>query len=155
PVYNLSVRPSYEDTLLWLRKCLARPNLRIAVDLETRGGHIACIGLATSPLDAISIPLLSTEKPGGYFSIEEELVVRRHLDLIFRGDTYQIVGQNFNYDRQYLDRFLFSRPRIFMDTMVAHHLLWPGTPRGLSYLASLYCEHYRYWKEEGKTWEAD
>src|SRR5262249_13869439 len=130
PAYNFNIRPSYETTIAWLRACLARANLRLAVDLETRAGHIACIGLAASPLDAISIPLLSTEKPGGYFSLEEELVVRRHLNLLFSSSSCQIVGQNFNYDRQYLDRFLFAKPRIHLDTMVAHHLLWPGTPRG-------------------------
>jgi DNA polymerase I-like protein with 3'-5' exonuclease and polymerase domains len=37
--------------------------------------------------------------------------------------------------------------------MLAHHLLWPGTPKGLDYLASLYNHYYWYWKDDNKDWE--
>jgi hypothetical protein len=34
--------------------------LKLSVDIETRGGHIACIGLAWSDTEAICIPLMRT-----------------------------------------------------------------------------------------------
>jgi DNA polymerase I-like protein with 3'-5' exonuclease and polymerase domains len=37
--------------------------------------------------------------------------------------------------------------------MLAHHLLFPGTPKGLDYLSSLYCRHHWYWKEDHKEWD--
>jgi len=37
--------------------------------------------------------------------------------------------------------------------MLAHHLLWPGTPKGLDYLASLYNHYYWYWKDDNKEWD--
>ena len=37
--------------------------------------------------------------------------------------------------------------------MLAHHLLFPGTPKGLNYLSSLYCRYHWYWKEDHKEWD--
>jgi DNA polymerase I-like protein with 3'-5' exonuclease and polymerase domains len=37
--------------------------------------------------------------------------------------------------------------------MLAHHLLFPGTPKGLDYLSSLYCNYHWYWKDDGKEWD--
>jgi DNA polymerase I-like protein with 3'-5' exonuclease and polymerase domains len=36
--------------------------------------------------------------------------------------------------------------------MIAHHLLFPGTPQGLGYLSSIYCEWHRYWKDDNHDW---
>jgi DNA polymerase-1 len=40
------------------------------------------------------------------------------------------------------------------DTMLAHHLIFPGTPKSLGYLASMYAKNYCYWKEESQDWDA-
>jgi len=42
----------------------------------------------------------------------------------------------------------------YFDTMLAHHLLFPGTPKGLDYLSSIYCAHHVYWKDDGKEWDS-
>jgi DNA polymerase I-like protein with 3'-5' exonuclease and polymerase domains len=39
--------------------------------------------------------------------------------------------------------------------MLAHHLCWPGTPKGLDMLASLYLDNYVYWKDESQEWSTD
>jgi DNA polymerase I-like protein with 3'-5' exonuclease and polymerase domains len=36
--------------------------------------------------------------------------------------------------------------------MLMQNVAWPGTPKGLDYLSSLYCDYHKYWKGEGKEW---
>lgn len=38
--------------------------------------------------------------------------------------------------------------------MIAQHLLFPGTPKGLGYLSSLHCHYHRYWKDDNHEWDA-
>jgi DNA polymerase I-like protein with 3'-5' exonuclease and polymerase domains len=36
--------------------------------------------------------------------------------------------------------------------MLAQNVVFPGTPKDLSYLSSLYCKHHWYWKDDIKDW---
>jgi DNA polymerase I-like protein with 3'-5' exonuclease and polymerase domains len=36
--------------------------------------------------------------------------------------------------------------------MIAHHSAWAGLQKSLAFQASMYCNHYVYWKDDGKTW---
>lgn len=119
----------------------------ICCDVETRSPHIDCIGLSWSKTRAICIPFISVFSGNTYWEREDEFTVRKALVSLFkRGDLFWS-NQNISYDLQYLDLWLYQPPRPQFDTMVAHHLLYPGTPKSLDYLASLYCDYYRYWGE--------
>lgn len=151
PGYNFVVRPVFRQAVEWLSSRLGKK--RWSIDIETRAGHIACVGLATSPTDAICIPFMCVEKPEGYWNVDEEAKLRGIISRILTDPQYEVVGQNFVYDMQYFHRYFFINPRLNHDTMIAQRLLWPGTPLSLYYQASLYCRYYRYWKDEGKEWE--
>lgn len=157
PEKRYIIRPSFEAAVTYLHGLLdemRKGPLRIACDIETRAGHIACIGFATSRRDAICIPLMCIERPEGYWSFEEELILWNLMRQVLTHVNLRIVGQNFLYDTQYFYRFLLVDIKIWWDTMVAQHCIFPGTPKALDYLASLYCEHYVYWKDDGKEWNA-
>lgn len=76
------------------------------------------------------------------------------LQQVFTHPNLRGSGQNFLYDAQYFWRHLRYKPRIWMDTMLAHHVCWAGTPKALDYQASIYCEHYAFWKNDGKEWRS-
>ena len=175
PKYDFIIRPDSTQTVRTLTELIARADasptgFRVAVDLETRGGLIACIGIAWSRKNAITIPFICTERTDGYWSLDEEYLIVPLLRRLLTHQNVRLIGQNFLYDAQYLVNFLWLKPHIFHDTMLAHHVCWPGggdpnkegkkksqggiTQKGLSHLSSLYCEHHRYWKDEGKLWEA-
>lgn len=103
----------------------------------------------------MSIPFVRLTPDRGfdnYWTYEQELtLVRLQRKLLLHPRVY-IIGQNFIYDMQYFIAWLAIRPRLSFDTMLAHHLLFPGTPKGLDYISSLYCKHHRYWKDDGKEW---
>ena len=69
--------------------------------------------------------------------VQEYEIVHR-IRKILTHPQVSIEGQNFLYDTQYIYAFLAALPRLEFDTMLAHHLLFPGTPKGLDYLSSFY-----------------
>ena len=135
--------------------------LLLAHDTETRAGEIVCHSIATGPYDslatAIVIPLVApSDRPGyslnPYWTLEQEIDILQLLYRILTHQNVRVIGQNYLYDIQYL--LLHGiEPTLDFDTMLAHHLLFPGTPKGLDYLSSLYCKYHVYWKEDLKEWD--
>jgi DNA polymerase I-like protein with 3'-5' exonuclease and polymerase domains len=90
---------------------------------------------------------------GPYWSEAEETEIVWLLYRILTHPNVEVIGQNFLYDRQYLARRWGFRARLGHDTMVKHHLCFPGVPKGLDFLSSLYCKFHVYWKDESKDWD--
>lgn len=154
PKWNFTLRPNFAtvmETLSTLHALVETRTTRLSADIETRLSFQTCFGIAWSPLDAICIPWTS----GGqsYWTLEEELQIVLMLRRIFHHPNCQLVGQNFLYDNQYLARDWGFAPMVYMDTMIAHHVCWPGMPKGLDFLSSMYCAFHRYWKDDGKHWD--
>jgi len=156
--YKFIIRPDYGTTTAVLHQILSRvykAPLKIAIDIETRAGHIACIGLAWSELEAMCIPLMTVSRDSGYWAEDEEVEILHLLQLILTHRNCQGVGQNFLYDAQYFLRHLHYTPNLQSDTMLAQHSCFSSMQKSLAFLASMYCEHYTYWKDEGKEWAKD
>jgi len=160
PTYNFIVRPSYVQCLDTLEQLIQRATndsnrgpFPLAVDLETRSGHIACVGLAWNRTDAICIPAMCVERPLGYWTAEEDLAIWLKLRGLLEHPNVEVIGQNFLYDAQYFSRRWGYVPRLRHDTMFMQHVMFAGMPKSLDFLASMYCEYYVYWKDEGKTWD--
>lgn len=150
--YAFKIRPTYAEATRQLDILLCRLNtatksLPIAADLETIARHIACVGFAWSKHDAICIPLM--DKGGRpFYTLDEELELVLRMQKILCHPRIELIGQNFSYDTQHFVRSWGFRPRIGFDTMLAQHVCFPGLPKDLGMLASMYCEHYVYWKDE-------
>ena len=153
PNYDFTLRPTFEQVVSWINNAICAGTKRWAVDIETRHGHLACLCLAISPQRAICIPFMCVERPEGYFDTNQEYIIHQMLRFILTKPDYEIVGQFFGYDMQYLSKYLLCRPRCHFDTFVGHHLCWPGVPGGLASIASIHNRYYRYWKDEGKEWD--
>lgn len=128
--------------------------LPVSVDIESRGGFIACLGLAPSIHSAISIPFISVDKPQGFYTDFEEWHIKILLRRLLSHPKVAIIGQNFIYDAQYLAKELGGIYLPFFDTMSAHHVCFPDDKKALYFIASLFAEYYRYWKDEGKEWDS-
>jgi DNA polymerase I-like protein with 3'-5' exonuclease and polymerase domains/uracil-DNA glycosylase len=160
PDYRFIIEPSFSEAAGTLRKLLqlaASGPLKLSTDVETRGGHLACVGIAWSELDAICIPQMrATSDPNrlNYWATEEEETFITYL-------LYQLlthpnvgnVGQNFIYDCQYFYRHLLFIPRFLRDTMWASHSMFSNMPKGLDFLSSMHSKHHVYWKDESKNWD--
>lgn len=140
-----------------LRKMELGVIVPMVCDIETvKRSLITCIGISDAPNFAMCIPFVDTE-PGGYTSYwddpSDEWEIISLLRRVLSHPKARVIGQNFIYDAQYIQRFLGCRPNMEWDTMLAQHLMFPGTPKGLDYLSSLYCRYHWFWKEDGAEWD--
>ncbi len=150
--------PTFEEAMNvlegWTRSADAAP-LRLVNDIETARGLMTCIGFADSPSFAMTIPFVRLEGKGfeSYWNEEQENVLARAIRKVLHHRNVLVEGQNYLYDTQYIQAFLACSPVLDFDTMLAHHLLFPGTPKGLDYLSSLYCHYHWFWKDDSKEWD--
>src|SRR3990167_5294608 len=127
------IRPSYETVINWfqtMEQLLAAAPVKLAVDIETRKGQIACIGLASTANSAICIPLHCTERPSGYWTLEEEVEIVTRLRAILTHSNLKAITQNFTYDNQYIGSQWGFIVNPWLDTMITQHVLFPGLPAG-------------------------
>lgn len=159
PQRNFCLNPSFDDALSFLRS-LTSP---ISVDIETLS-NISCIGIADSPNRAICIPLVGPIN----MSLSQLATVLREINKVFQ--THEVIGQNFIlFDQPKLEAFGFRIPKVKIDTMLAHHLLWPelgmkrkqddGTEKyagahDLAFLTSTYTDE-PYYKHLAREWQSD
>lgn len=131
----------------------------ISVDIETFGNSPDCIGVGDSPDNATCFPFI-----GGNYADNELRMLWRALAKAL--EERDIIGQNIQFDITRLERFGFRLPRIYFDTMLAHHLLWPelggaskradkaagvdslAGKHSLAFLTSMYTDE-PYYKDEG------
>jgi uracil-DNA glycosylase len=155
PKWNFTIRPNFDQVWYCLQGLLKRLDqgpVRLSYDFETRAGHIACLGISWSLLDAICIPFMCVERNTGYWDEESEAQI---VWLIYKVSTHpnaEIVGQNILYDSQYSWRHWHHVPRVKQDTMISQHAIFSDLSKSLAYQASMYCKYYVYWKDEGKEW---
>jgi uracil-DNA glycosylase len=172
PEYGFALRPSFDAVISKISELRATVNplatltgpiipglpipaklnerLLLSVDIETRQHHITCLGISWNTKEALCIPFTCVEDPTGYWSFEEEAAIVYALYDLLTHPKVQIVGQNFIYDAQHIYRWWCFLPNFKYDTMLAQHVLFPGAPKGLDYLASLYARHYCQWKGEAR-----
>ncbi len=154
PKWEFIVRPDFiktQETLLGLLMRLDQEEVWLDFDIETRAGHIACVGISWSRTEAICIPLMCLERLDGYWSIEEETWVVFWIWKVLTHLNARIRGQNLLYDCQYTYKGWHFIPRVAQDTMISQHCLFSDLPKSLAYQASTYCEHFVFWKDEGKN----
>ena len=153
PNYNFTVQPGFETTLDVLQKLLSRldtESLWIDFDIETAAGHITCAGISWSREEAICIPFTHFGLKS-YWDEESEAATVFYLYKLLTHPNVKVRGQNLLYDCQYTWRWWGFIPRVVQDTMISHHTCFAGLPKSLAFQASIYCKHYRFWKEDHKS----
>lgn len=157
PDWKFLIRPRLADVLGGLEslRCCIDDGIPIVCDIETRRFQIACVGFASDPFTAMCVPFMSVESPEGYWSESEEFEIIQHMRDVMTNPKAQFVFQNGIYDCQYFAKQFGFVPRVTHDTMIAQHTLFPELPKALDYQASIFCDHYVYWKDDGKLWHPE
>lgn len=139
----------------WLTRADNEPFL-LSNDIETARGVTTCMGFADGLDFAMVIPFIRLTPERGfanYWPGAQDAILFHLIRRVLTHPNIRIVGQNYIYDMQYICKEFGVIPNLFFDTMLGHHLLFPGTPKGLDYLSSLYCKYHWYWKDDGKEWD--
>lgn len=164
-IENFLIEPDYQQAkfalLDLIMKCDDSPT-PIAYDIETRAGHIACIGFAWSAVDAVCIPLMAFDRMEGYWSEEEEGVLVHLIYLLMTHKSFIGIAQHGIYDNQYILRHWCFMPNQVRDTEITHHAIMPtgntgeegekkkntSLKKSLGVLSSIYRRDHRYWKNQ-------
>lgn len=161
PKWNFIIEPTWDTVwykLNWLLSELeAGRHRRLSFDLETLPaiGHISCAGISWSLLDAMCIPFTRGNGAVSYWDEDQESWIVHTLGRICTHPNAEIVGQNILYDSQYTWRRWGWIPRVAQDCMISQHSIFSDQPKALGYQASIYCDYYVYWKDEGKHWNPE
>ena len=134
---KLLVEPGFEQVREEL--ALARETPLVALDVETQGKWIDCVGFSSSSERAICVP-----RGEAYWRGRAEEV-----DGLLRAFLWEhrgLVTQNGSFDVTLLYGNGLPVRQVAFDTMVAHHFLYPELPHDLHYLTSVYTkEPYYKW----------
>jgi len=119
---------------------------KLSVDIEA-GGHCLpiCVGLAFSKSHGMTIPLWNVDGISNIPDSDMGVIWMMLAKLLWEKD---IVGQNFNYDRDKLRRLGFAIQRIHSDTMLKGFAINPELPKGLAFFTSIYTRE-PFYKDEG------
>jgi uracil-DNA glycosylase len=151
PSYSFAIQPTLPGVIQTLRSllgdCQRGKVVKLSCDIETIARNIACIGIAWSPLEALCIPLMDRGAEP-YWNFDEEVAIYALLKELLTHPNCWIIGQNFNYDAQHFAKSLGYYPNLRFDTMLAQHVLFPGLPKSLDFISSMYAHYHRYWKDE-------
>jgi len=120
--------------------------IRMAADIEANGTCMpVCIGLAFARNHGMTVPLWNVE---GISNIPTADLVQCWLILAEMLWENEIVGQNFNYDRDKILRLGFIIRRLASDVMLKAQAINPELLKGLAFNTSLYTEE-PFYKNEG------
>lgn len=138
PRRHIHIEPTLEGIAAFYEQYIA-PAKQLGCDIETKAGTITEIGFAPSTDRCLLIPFWSRTQPDGNYwrTPEQEREAWAWVRRICAEKP--LIGQNFQYDMQYLSRTVgIPCPHFAGDTMLLHHTLQPELEKGLGFLGSVY-----------------
>lgn len=139
PIRTVYTEPTLAE-LNWFEERFIRRAKQLAVDIETNGERITCIGFAPATDVALVVPFEDKRKPGyNYWPTAEAEIEAWHWIRAVLNSPVEKVFQNGLFDLHRLWR-TYGIPcrNAEHDTMLLHHALMPESPKGLAYLGSVY-----------------
>jgi uracil-DNA glycosylase family 4 len=141
------INPTYRETMSFLLD-MQRSDKPVAADIEGLNDETACMGLANGAHRAICINFRDADR--NTFTPVEEYDIWMGIQRLF--DSHKVIAQNGGFDAYWCRLRDWLRIRVWFDTLLAHHTLYPQLPHNLAYLTSQYTNH-PYYKDEGDYWK--
>lgn len=145
PEPRLITDPTFCDIQRWIDTAYDQAEF-LSFDIETINHHIDCIGFSWNKDEAICIPLCKPDGSPHWTSGDEQRIWSMMSELLTRPEL-KLIAQNATYDITYLRRYGVPVSTLWMDTMNAHHAVYPEFPKGLDFLTSIYTK-FPYYKDK-------
>lgn len=137
----------------------AKNSILIGMDVETtgvgKGALISCSGYSLLQPDgnilSWTVPFLNPFSGNGCYWEDDAFVSVLNTLRSLHGNSVPKVMQNGSYDTHYYIKYRMPVRNWILDTAVAFHSIWPEIPKRIDFICSVGCDHYRYWKDEGKA----
>ena len=127
---------------------LGRQKKPVAFDIEAINGQTACYGIGNDAHQAMCIALRDTSR--NVYTVQEEADIL--LDLQKLCDSHKFIAQNGGFDAYWCRLKDLLSVRVWFDTLLAHHCMYPLLPHSLGFLTAQYTNH-PFYKDEGKNWQ--
>lgn len=142
PTREHYIRPNLDDLRVYVDDTLSHAH-DLAIDIETPGRVLTCIGFSCDPLFSITVP---TTRDYWRDEYEQAMMLIRAL----LASDIEKIFQNGLFDMFYLGWDKLPVSNWQWDTMAMHHALCPNDKHSLAYMAS--CDTREpFWKD----WEKD
>jgi hypothetical protein len=154
PQRFLHIAPTLLEMEAFLQEYLVGAE-SLSVDIETKGPMITCVGFAPNKERALVVPFFDAKQPDGNYwrTRNDERLAWAFVERVLK--QFKSFGQNFQYDMQYLWRYMgIASSQFCDDTMLMHHSLQPEMQKGLGFLASVYTDELA-WKFMHKVKASD
>jgi uracil-DNA glycosylase len=152
PRREIWIAPSLDDIREFRRKFIDNCSV-LAVDIETAGRAVTCIGFAPRPDISIVIPFVRQGRTGRNYWINpaSEQEAWRIIREILGDKNIRKAFQNGMYDIAFLWRgYGIKVMNADEDTLLLHHSLYPESQKSLGYLGSIYTDEGS-WKRMRKS----
>lgn len=114
----------------------------ISFDIETCNNQVSCIAFANDTRQSFTIPICMYNE--SFWTPEEELIVWNSIRQLL-GCPAKKIAQNANFDMFFLRTTVGIKVNnLWMDTMNAHHCVYPELPKALALLCSIYTDQPYY-----------
>lgn len=147
PQRNLIVDPTYDQCISFLRQSLSAP--AINTDIEILRGQVDCFSLATSPSEAITIPLLDAGFEHRWTPAEEAEIWTLYAQVLQSPHVAKI-NTNIGFDLGallQLNNLIPCGP--LHDPQIGHSLVYPFIKKSLAMMCSLYTDE-PFYKDQGE-----
>lgn len=143
---DIQVASSFETAVSELERIrTSHESTRISLDIETAQRQVQCIGFATERYRAVVIPFFWKGK--SLWTMEQEVQLWQLVKQVLEG-PHRKIAQNAEYDVLFLKKTMgIHTANVWMDTMLAHHCVYPEFPKGLDFLCSMYTDQ-PYYKDD-------
>lgn len=123
-----------------------KDKIKMSVDIESGGSCLpVCMGLAFNKHHGMTVPLWNKD---GISTIPDSDLVSCWMILADMLYEKEIIGQNFNYDRDKIRRLGFIIRKLISDTMYKAFAINPELPKNLAFNTSIYTRE-PFYKDEG------
>ena len=144
PERNLQICQNSAQLLEFIERY--RDIKKLSVDIESAGSCLpVCIGLSFRPSHGMTVPLWNVDNIS---HIPDSDLVSCWIILANLLYEKEIIGQNFNYDRDKIRRLGFKIRSLASDTMLKAFAINPELPKGLAFNTSIYTRE-PFYKDEG------
>lgn len=141
PEREIWIEPTLEDLEVFYERYIS-DCARIAVDIESSGQAITCIGFAPSPRVCLVVPFTDRRRARGSYwpTKQDELSAWAFVRMVLQHSSEKIF-QNGTFDISFLWRaYGLAVRNPAHDTLLLHHSLQPESPKGLAFLGSVYTD---------------
>lgn len=144
------INPSFREAIEWIDK-MQDDKKPVSLDYETPNNETGCIGLANSDNEGMCINLRTLD--ANRFSLIEERALLLRLQQLFDDPDVDFIAQNGIFDCSWAwFKDQVKIPKLWIDTLLAHHTLYPTLPHNLGFLTAQYTDH-PYYKDEKDAWK--